>query len=60
VGSSCSWNPAPPTWRRWGQPHHGLLVDFDYRIDTDVDTANVLEADWKTDFALGQPSAQRR
>ena len=34
------------------QPHHGLLVDFDYRIDTDVDTANVLEGDWRIDFAM--------
>ena len=36
------------------QPHHGLLVDFDYRIDTDVDTPNLLEGEWKVDFAMAQ------
>jgi hypothetical protein len=33
------------------QPHHGLLVDFDYKIDTDVDSINSLSK-WKTDFAV--------
>jgi len=33
------------------QPHHGLLVDFDYKIDTDMDSINSLSK-WKTDFAV--------
>jgi hypothetical protein len=36
------------------QPHHGFLVDFDYRIDTDIDSINALEGDWKTDFAVAR------
>jgi len=35
------------------QPHHGLLVDFDYMIDTDVDSVNKLSV-WKTDFAIAR------
>ena len=35
------------------QPHHGLLVDFDYRLDTDIDSINSDSA-WKTDFVLGR------
>jgi hypothetical protein len=33
------------------QPHHGLLVDFDYKVDTDIDSLNVTSG-WKTDFAI--------
>jgi hypothetical protein len=33
------------------QPHHGLLVDFDYKVDSDVDSLN-LTSGWKTDFAI--------
>jgi hypothetical protein len=33
------------------QPHHGLLVDWDYRIDTDMDSINSL-SQWKTDFSV--------
>jgi hypothetical protein len=33
------------------QPHHGLLIDFDYRFDSDVDSLN-LTSGWKTDFAV--------
>lgn len=33
------------------QPHHGLLVDFDYMVDTDVDSLNS-QSKWKTDFAM--------
>jgi hypothetical protein len=33
------------------QPHHGLLVDWDYRIDTDMDSINALSK-WKTDFSV--------
>lgn len=36
------------------QPHHGLLVDFDYRLDTDVDSINATEGEWKTDFAVAR------
>ena len=35
------------------QPHHGLLVDFDYRIDTDIDSLNS-DSEWKTDFAVAR------
>lgn len=35
------------------QPHHGLLVDFDYRIDTDIDSINS-DSEWKTDFAVAR------
>jgi len=35
------------------QPHHGLLVDFDYRIDTDIDSLNS-NSEWKTDFAVAR------
>lgn len=35
------------------QPHHGLLADFDYRVDTDVDSINSLSK-WKTDFAVAR------
>jgi hypothetical protein len=35
------------------QPHHGLIVDFDYMVDTDVDSVNKLSV-WKTDFAVAR------
>ena len=35
------------------QPHHGLLAEFDYRLDTDIDSINSDSA-WKTDFVLGR------
>ena len=35
------------------QPHHGLLVDFDYKVDTDIDSINSLSK-WKTDFAIAR------
>jgi len=35
------------------QPHHGLLVDFDYMVDTDIDSVNKLSV-WKTDFAVAR------
>jgi len=35
------------------QPHHGLLVDFDYKVDTDIDSINSLSK-WKTDYAMAR------
>jgi hypothetical protein len=35
------------------QPHHGLLVDFDYKVDTDIDSINSLSK-WKTDYAIAR------
>lgn len=35
------------------QPHHGLLVDFDYKVDSDADSLNS-ETKWKTDFAMAR------
>lgn len=35
------------------QAHHGLLAEFDYRLDTDIDSINSDSA-WKTDFVLGR------
>jgi len=35
------------------QPNHGLLVDFDYRLDTDIDSINT-DSPWKTDFVVGR------
>jgi hypothetical protein len=35
------------------QPHHGLLVEFDYKVDSDVDSLNS-DTKWKTDFAMAR------
>lgn len=35
------------------QPHHGFIVDFDYLVDTDVDSLNS-ESKWRTDVALAR------